>query len=191
MKREELDHIPREILRQLVAGRLQIAVTHVTLTHLLACPACWADYSALLRAQRASPIPRGDWLLSGWGREDHLDFETLRALVDLRVKEARKERSRHGKDEPSGSADWWVMEHLAQCRLCQWAVDDLVKFVTAQREVAPDQASKGGSTNQPRRRATLNIHLRIGKRGWAAGGRGFFLPVGVGILLLLRDLRLL
>ena len=190
MRRDQLDHIPGEILRQLVAGRLQIAVTHVTLTHLLVCPACWADYRALLRGQRASPIPRGDLLLSGWGRDDHLDFETLRALVDLRVKEARKERSRHGKDEPSGSADWWVMEHLAQCRLCQWAVDDLVKFVTAQREVAPDQASKGVSTNQPRRRATLSIHLRIGKRGWAGGARWFFLPVGVGILLLLGELRL-
>lgn len=176
MKRDQLDHIPREILRQLVAGRLQIPVTHVTLTHLLACPACWTDCRALLRGLRATPLPRGDSLLSGWGREDHLNFETLRTLVDLQVKEARKERTRHGKDEPSGSADWWAMEHLTQCRLCQWAVDDLVKFVTAQREVAPDQASKGIPANQPRGRAAMGIHLRIGKRGWATGSRWFLLP---------------
>ena len=190
MKREELDHIPREILRQLVAGRLEAAETHVTLTHLLACPACWADCRALLRAQRVSPISRGDWLLCGWGREDHLDFATLRSLVDLRVQGARKERLGHHKDEPSGIADWWAVEHLAQCRLCQWAVEDLVKFVSAQREVTADQASKAILANQPRGRAVMGIHLRFGKRGWAAGGRWFFLPVGVGILLVLGELRL-
>jgi hypothetical protein len=190
MKREQLDHIPRQVLRQLDAGRLQMAETHLALIHLLACPACLADYRVLLRARRVVPIPGGDSLLSGWGREDHLDFETLRALVDLRSTGERKERSSHREDEPSESPDWWALEHLDQCRLCQWAVDDLMKFVTGQREVVPNQAPRGILANQRRGRATMGIHLRVGKRGWARGGRRFFLPVGVGILLLLGELSL-
>jgi len=195
MKRDQMDHIPRQVLRQLDAGRLQMAETHLALIHLLACPSCFADYRVLLRARRVSPIPGGDSLLSGWGREDHLDFETLRALVDLRFTGERKagerkERTNHREDEPSESRDWWALEHLDQCRLCQWAVDDLVKFITGQREVVPNQAPRGILANQRRGWATMGIHLRVGKRGWAGGGRRFFLPVGVGILLLLGELSL-
>ena len=190
MKRDQLDHLPRQILRQLDAGRLPVAETRLALTHLLACPACWTDYRVLLRARRISPISRGDSLLSGWGREDHLDFETLRALVERQVRAGRKERSNRHADEPTERADWWAMEHLERCRLCQSAVNDLVKFIATQREVALDQSPKGISTHPARGRASMGIHLRIGKRGWARGGRWFSLPMGVAILLLLGELSL-
>ncbi|MFZ4627096.1 MAG: hypothetical protein ACOYNR_02080 [Blastocatellia bacterium] len=190
MKRDQLEHLPCQILRELDAGRLSLAETHLALIHLLECPTCWTDYRALLSARRISPISRGDSLLSGWGREDHLDFETLRALVELRVGAGQKERSKRHEVEPTERADWWAMEHLERCRLCQSAVNDLVKFITAQREVAPDQSPKGISTNQVRGRASMSLHLRIGKRGWARGGRWFSLPMGVAILLLLGELSL-
>jgi hypothetical protein len=184
MKRDQWDHLPREILRQLDAGRLQMAETHLALSHLLACRACLTSYRSLLGTRRVSPIPRGEALLSGWGREDHLDFEILRTLVDLRLRVGRKERSRHREDAPSESALGWALEHLAQCRLCQWAVEDLGKFVMAQR------VPRGIPANRRRGRAAMGLHLCIGKRGRAGGGRWFFLSLGVGALLLFGELSL-
>lgn len=182
MKRDQMDHIPPEVLRQLAAGVLQVAETHLVLRHLLTCGGCLAAYRALLAGGRLSLPPTGEFLLGGWGREDHLDFETLRAQVDLWIKEGRRDRTTPPVYEPSGGADGWIVEHLAGCRLCQWAVADLVTFVLEQRETIGDQAPKGLPA-QLRGRATTAIHLRIGNRGWARGSYGLILPLVVGLLL--------
>jgi hypothetical protein len=189
MKRDQIDHIPPEVLRQLAAGVLRVAETHLVLHHLLACGGCLAAYHALLAGERLSPASAGEFLLGGWGRADHLDFETLRTQVDLWIKEGRRDRTTPPAYESSGGADGWAVEHLAGCRLCQWAVADLATFALEQREIIGDQAPKGLPA-QPRGRVTMAIHLRIGKRGRAEGSRRFLLPLGVGLLLQLGSIGL-